>query len=408
MKSKIIFTLIAILFSSKIFAAESQENSSENINSLQALKKLKTQIESPYFIIDGRAQIDFGIPTKNDINNTNNISSSARRLWLGASGTITKNLSYRILTGFESNLTRVHDAFLKYEGLKGLDIFAGNFIENNGLDIGSGNLVTPLMERSSGISTFKRFRRIGLSINPYGDNWGLHLGFFGNNFSNPNSSANNANNRGHSISTRGHIDLINDTKNKESLHIGINNSYRWLSQGTDPNLISNRTMRFSSGGSSGVLTTTLIDSGNILNVRNYYQNMLEFRYQNGPLTITSEYIKTTLNPSNSKSINFNGAYIMSSYFLGSESYGYDVKQGIQTLPIIDSNGAWEIAARYSVTNLNDGNIRGGKLNSYDFGLNYYPNNNIKLMANYIFEQTDNNSRVKQNPQYLMFRTQFNF
>jgi phosphate-selective porin OprO/OprP len=45
-------------------------------------------------------------------------------------------------------------------------------------------------------------------------------------------------------------------------------------------------------------------------------------------------------------------------------------------------GAWELAARYSEADLNDGNFKGGGLSNVTVALNWYINNNFRLMANY--------------------------
>jgi phosphate-selective porin OprO/OprP len=126
------------------------------------------------------------------------------------------------------------------------------------------------------------------------------------------------------------------------------------------------------------------------------------------LTITSEYIKTTLNRAGSQNLQFNGGYFMTPYFLTGEKYGYDSKLGLPTAPIIGNNGAWEIAGRYSTTDLNYKTVNGGKLNSYDLALNYYPNSHIRFMMDYIFNRTDSAAQVKSNPQYLMARMQVSF
>ncbi len=386
---------------------DKEENPDDVIVKLKPTPLFKTRDGKTSFALDGRMQLDAGFVDKGKTSAMNN-QIAVRRLWLGITGDIDKNWSYRAIVGFENNQTSIYDAFLKYQGFKNTDILIGNFFENNGIDVATGNLATPLMERSSGITTFRQFRRTGISINPYGSNWGLHFGAFGSNPSNSTTSAVNANNKGEGFSGRGHIALINDVKNSEILHLGFNTTYRHLDSGTNAITGSNQTMRFNSTGDANVLNTILIDTGNITDVKNYYQNMGEFRYQKGSLTVTSEYIRTVLQRAG-QNVSFDGGYLMASYFLTGEKYGYDAKMGIQTLPVVNSSqGAWEVAARYSMTDLNSKFVQGGKLNSYDFGVNYYPNNYVKLMVNYVFNQTDSAAQVKTNPQYLMFRTQISF
>ena len=60
-------------------------------------------------------------------------------------------------------------------------------------------------------------------------------------------------------------------------------------------------------------------------------------------------------------------------------------------------GAWELAGRYSVLDLNDdagffgfatptGGVRGGRQSIWTAGINWYPNNAIRFLLNY--EHTD--------------------
>jgi phosphate-selective porin OprO and OprP len=51
-------------------------------------------------------------------------------------------------------------------------------------------------------------------------------------------------------------------------------------------------------------------------------------------------------------------------------------------------GAWEVAARYSHLNLDDANglIRGGIMDGYTFGINWYLNANLKLQFEYVNDQ----------------------
>ena len=166
-------------------------------------------------------------------------------------------------------------------------------------------------------------------------------------------------------------------------------------------------MRFSSNGTSDVIGNKVIDTGTITNIDNYMQNMAEFRYQNGSFNLTSEYVKTNVNRVGNNNLEFSGAYVMSSYFLTGEKYGYDAKLG-SPMPDKINNNAFEIAGRISTVNLNNKDIRGGKLNSYDFGVNYYPNPYMKFMINYSINKISGSESQASNPQYLMLRMQANF
>ncbi len=103
-------------------------------------------------------------------------------------------------------------------------------------------------------------------------------------------------------------------------------------------------------------------------------------------------------------LDFNGGYVTVSYFLTGEHRAYDHTFGREYMFYIERPftnawfksdedgswtaglGAWEIAARYSLTNLNDGPIDGGVLQGLTIGLNWYLNNNFKIQFEYIDNQ----------------------
>lgn len=56
-------------------------------------------------------------------------------------------------------------------------------------------------------------------------------------------------------------------------------------------------------------------------------------------------------------------------------------------------GVFELAARYSILNLKDGGITGGVERDWTVGVNWYPDRNIRLMANYIRANADGSRAV---------------
>ena len=102
---------------------------------------------------------------------------------------------------------------------------------------------------------------------------------------------------------------------------------------------------------------------------------------------------------------FNGWYAQASWVLTGEAKPYRPERGAYGPPnpadSLDPHhfgvGAWEIAARYSVLNLNDnegaagsatplGGVRGGEQKIWTMGLNWYPNNAIRFVLD--FQHTD--------------------
>jgi phosphate-selective porin OprO/OprP len=121
---------------------------------------------------------------------------------------------------------------------------------------------------------------------------------------------------------------------------------------------------------------------------------------------------TTLNPPivPPQDYVFNGGYLQVAYTLTGENRAYDRRIGTLAREyygksgpysnawlIRDENGnllcgwgAWEVAARYSYVNLNDGaglnRIQGGVLNGVTLGLNWYANTNLNVMLDWACDQ----------------------
>ncbi|HMF19756.1 MAG TPA: porin [Gemmataceae bacterium] len=108
---------------------------------------------------------------------------------------------------------------------------------------------------------------------------------------------------------------------------------------------------------------------------------------------------------------FNGGYVQLSYILTGESRGYDKRIGTLSRDYFGGKGpftnawvtwdddrrifnwgwgAWELAARASYVDLNDGTgpqrVEGGIMHGFTGGLNWYLNNAVKLQFEYVYDQ----------------------
>lgn len=128
----------------------------------------------------------------------------------------------------------------------------------------------------------------------------------------------------------------------------------------------------------------------------------------GPFSVQAEWALASANNANvgrvNKNLWFHGGYLELSYFLTGEHRAYDRRLGREgTSYLVGPNtnfwflrgdgggitrgiGAWEIAARYSYLNLNDGPVQGGVDSAIELGVNWYLNPNLK--AQFIYN--DNN------------------
>ena len=75
-------------------------------------------------------------------------------------------------------------------------------------------------------------------------------------------------------------------------------------------------------------------------------------------------------------------------------------------------GAFEVSARYATLDLNDSDILGGEEDSLSLALNWYPNRNLRIMADWTrILDTDESNTIRMfapDMNVFMLRTQWNF
>jgi phosphate-selective porin OprO/OprP len=197
-----------------------------------------------------------------------------------------------------------------------------------------------------------------------------------------------------------------------SLHIG--GDVEWLySPPVGPATLAapgKRTLTLSDRPELRIDPTAILTTGSIANVSHAEVYSVEAAAGWGPLFFQGEYFWYVINrevPSNvapataSSSLNFNGGYAEASWTITGESRPYIPATGAYGRinpqnPVNPGGtgwGAWEIAARYSVMNLNDQvgqpfGIAGGQQTVFTAGLNWYVNNNIMFKLNYLHGSID--------------------
>jgi len=103
----------------------------------------------------------------------------------------------------------------------------------------------------------------------------------------------------------------------------------------------------------------------------------EFSWRRGPLWLASEYTRTNVKSPEYGSPTFSGYWIGLSWILTGEMRAYNKKSGVfGGVPVSRSvyqngKGAWELTARWSNVDLNDGRIEGGDMDIASLGLNWW-------------------------------------
>jgi len=114
----------------------------------------------------------------------------------------------------------------------------------------------------------------------------------------------------------------------------------------------------------------------------------------GPWHAQSEMRYNLLNQTAGGSVGFPSFYAQTGYILTGEHRPYNKPQAVlgRVRPTNavgkGGAGAWELAARYSWVDLNQGAVQGGELHNMTYGLNWYLNDFTKFQFNYINSSLD--------------------
>jgi phosphate-selective porin OprO/OprP len=167
----------------------------------------------------------------------------------------------------------------------------------------------------------------------------------------------------------------------------------------------------------------MVDTG-VLACDGQWELGTEFLYIRGPLSIQAEYGWTWLENVQGAVVNnaliktvggsqgytFNGGYVQVCYTLTGENRAYETRLGrldtnyfgaegpfTKAWFVRDENGrlnwglgAWELCARYSYVNLNDGvganRIQGGIMDGITLGVNWHLMNSLRFTVDYVFNR----------------------
>ncbi|MDN5781637.1 MAG: OprO/OprP family phosphate-selective porin, partial [Luteimonas sp.] len=123
-----------------------------------------------------------------------------------------------------------------------------------------------------------------------------------------------------------------------------------------------------------------------------------------PYSVQAEWMQAGLQrESGYPDATLDGWYVAASWVLTGQSrpYRHGRFRGIEPG---GTAGAWELTARHSRIDLDDADVRGGRERNISVGLNYYPNEHLRVMLNYIRVQSTRRG-VSDDPNILLLRMQ---
>lgn len=266
--------------------------------------------------------------------------------------------------------------------VKDVEIKGGNVIVPFSLeDMQSSNRIT-LIERSL-VNALAPGFGLGVGARYSHDNFTIAGGYFDEAIDDADGRSSI---RGDGFAVRATFAPIRESK--QFLHFGAAYESRSINPAIGA-LNPLKQVRYSSNLGSQ-LTPSLISTGGISNVTGIDNFGAEFAYGNGPLQVQAQYISSQIDQLGGPGLDFGGYYAQASWMITGESYKYSRSSGTTSGPRLKrGKGAVELAARYSDLDLDDPARDTGKASALTFGANWYLNENVRVMANYVHSETRN-------------------
>jgi phosphate-selective porin OprO/OprP len=317
-----------------------------------------------------------------------------RRARLYAKGKFYKNFGYMAEVDFAGDKVAIKDFFAVYKPNKTWDFTVGNQKHAFSMEVQESSNDIMFAERSLvyGLSVPYFDRAIGVNLKAMGKNWNIQGGFYGDGVAKTNdastrnaaASASQEKTEGKGFGIRGTWNPI--LEKDRMIHLGANYGYRKMSDGGEINNGKSPSFSIATNNFSGL---KVVNSGNISGFNDVQMGLLEFSAMNGPFSFQSEYAKGTVNRDDGLAdYDVSAYYAQVAWTLTGETRTYKATDGefkrLKPSKNFDPDkgtwGAWEVALRHDSIDLNDADITGGEAKRVGLNLNWYLNENIRVLA----------------------------
>ena len=328
-----------------------------------------------------------------------------RRVRLGVEGKAWGDWNYNLLLDFGGSgveeAGKITNAYVEYAGLRPLKFRVGAFAPITGLEDATPNTASLFPERAAVTELVRGFAggdgRTGAAVLANGARWSVFGGVTGATVVTQNFDE--------QLGVIGRITWL-PMKGQDSLvHVGANVNLIVNPATTGPDIPpagAASPVRLRERPELRVDGTRLIDTGNI-EADSLSSYGLEFGWQQKQFTLQGEYFWIDVARRNSLLADpkFTGWYGQAAWTLTGQARRYNTANGGFDVPRVEAPfnlkgkawGIWELAARYSELDLNyrqggagtapiASAVRGGDQKIFTLGLNWYPNNNVRFLADY--------------------------
>ncbi|MBL6785698.1 MAG: hypothetical protein ISQ32_05275 [Rickettsiales bacterium] len=379
-----IFGSLFLLFNAPFASAETLEERVAKLERNQAL------INNHDLKVFGTLHFEQVSISENDTNVNLYDNSQLRHGRLGVMGDVNSEWDFKFDVDFADDNSNVIDAFIRRD-LGNSSIRVGQFRQPFSLEELTSISDTTFVERAS-INELTPGRALGIGHERNLGNINIQAGIFGDSIS--STAGDDNQNASGALRIASFVD-----SSDMLLHVGIAGQY-FTPDGD--NIYLGFRPEAAIDSSSSVI---IVDEDDLDNVT---RTGLELAIVRDRLSIQGEYIIADLEyDSDGDDNNIRGYYAQLSLFLTDNSRAYDTKSSTFVGLAPSSNDeAIELAYRFSNVDATD--TSDGKMNSHTIGINWYPADNLRFMANYIMLNSSSDSTYGGDADIIALRAQVDF
>lgn len=311
---------------------------------------------------------------------------------LTVSGRATRAWRYRIQYDFANKLLKY--AWLRYDGFEAAHLKIGQFKEPLSLEELTSSRFITFIERGLPNALVPGYH-VGVQYAGATRHWTAAAGAFSESANSaPSSGGGNA-----GIGMTGRVTWSPVNDGGALLHLGIGATYRL--PGSQHSLLIRESPESKLTGIYYINTATIdgVDHSSTVDA--------EGAAVRGAWSAQSEYMQTQVSRhGGAQGLIFRGAYAFVSWFATGESLNYRTGRFRRVKPL-HKMGALQVAARFSFLDLNSGTVTGGREDDVTLGVNWYLNDHMRVMFNYIKVHARFGSGT-QNPDIYLARFQSDF
>ncbi len=344
------------------------------------------------FQLGGRLQADAAFHDQ-DTSSLGN-GTKIRRARVYFKGTVHRRWGFKSQFELSGGDVEIKDLYLRYSTRGGTAVTVGNFKEPFALEEQTSSKNSTFLEAALPVTAFAPSRSLGVGLHRGGERGSASIGFFGE----PISASKSTEDQGFGFASRLTWAVVRGERG--ILHLGVAGEYREFRRDAE--------FRFSSRPESSPTGERLVRTRNLEDVESTDRYGLELAASAGGFSVQGEYILTRVDRSNVAQAELSGWYAFFSWFPTGEGRPYSAKEGtFGRVKPRTKRGAWELAARFSSIDLDDLDIAGGQEENITVAVNWYPNANLRFMANYILVDSERRGR-SDDPAIFLVRAQIVF